>query len=74
MTEHYFDNAATSCPKPGSIEHSQTFSRRYCANINRGSYASAYSAADTVLETRELLCTLFGFPKPLMWSLPKILR
>jgi cysteine desulfurase family protein len=65
MTEHYFDNAATSCPKPPEVvEHIRHFLVDIGTNINRGSYASAYSAADTVLETRELLCTLFGFPKP----------
>jgi cysteine desulfurase family protein len=65
MTEHYFDNAATSYPKPPEVvEHIRHFLVDIGTNINRGSYASAYSAADTVLETRELLCTLFGFPKP----------
>jgi len=65
MTDYYFDNAATSYPKPTEvIEQINHFLVNVGTNINRGLYASSYTAADTVLETRELLCTFFHFNNP----------
>ena len=66
MTDLYFDNAATSFPKPPEVvNHINHFLVNIGTNINRGLSDSSYSAANTVMETRELLCTLFHFPNPL---------
>lgn len=65
MSEYYFDNAATSYPKPPEVvEQINHFLVNVGTNINRGLYDSAYSAAHTVMETRELLCSLFHFNNP----------
>lgn len=56
----YFDNAATSFPKPDSVLDSVIFyMKEIGCNINRGTYASAYSAEDIVFDTREQLTKLF---------------
>ncbi len=58
----YLDQAATSWPKPPevlqAVEH---FFTDVGCNVNRGGYAAAYGAAEVVLETRERICSLFGF-------------
>jgi len=65
MNGVYFDNAATSFPKaPRVAESVADFLLNNGSNINRGAYGSSYEAAQTVFETRELLCTLFNFKKP----------
>lgn len=61
MKRRYFDNAATAWPKaPGVGQAMEEYLCHVGSNINRGSYQSAYDAAQAVLETRELLCKLFG--------------
>ena len=61
----YFDNAATSFPKPPEVaEQIQHFLVNIGTNINRGLYDGSFSAAHTVMETRELLGTLFHYPHP----------
>lgn len=58
----YFDNGASSFPKaPGVGEAMMQYIAANGANVNRGVYAKASSAAMTVLETREKLASLFGF-------------
>lgn len=58
----YFDNGASSFPKaPGVGEAMMQYIAANGANVNRGVYAKASSAAMTVLETREQLASLFGF-------------
>ncbi len=65
MKNIYFDNAATSFPKaPLVAESISNFLINIGANINRGTYDSSYAAADTVYETRELICSLFGSSQP----------
>ncbi|HHY06218.1 MAG TPA: aminotransferase class V-fold PLP-dependent enzyme, partial [Clostridia bacterium] len=65
MKDIYFDNAATSFPKPQEVaEQMQHFLVNIGTNINRGLYDSSFSAAHTVMETRELLGTLFHYPHP----------
>lgn len=52
----YLDNGATSYPKPDPVTHAVTeYMTNIGSNINRGGYAAAYSAAEVVLETRELI-------------------
>ena len=57
----YLDQGATSFPKaPGVAEAMHTYVSQVGVNVNRGSYAAATSAEETVLSLREGLCELFG--------------
>ena len=59
----YFDNAATTFPKPESVAEAVCdFIKNVGSNVNRGSYESAYSAADAVLEARGRINRLFNGP------------
>ncbi len=61
MNSVYFDNAATSFPKPAECTEAMLgFIRENGSNINRGSYGSAYEAEETVYEARELIRQLFN--------------
>lgn len=61
MKQIYLDNASTSFPKPESVPKAVfDFMTGIGANINRGTYESAYSAEETVFETREMLSELFN--------------
>jgi len=65
VKELYMDNGATSFPKaPGVAESVYKYLIHIGANINRGSYSNSFEAENVVFETRELLCTFFGFDKP----------
>ena len=60
----YFDNASTSFPKaPGVSDGIKKFLDESCFNINRGTYAGAFAASETVLETRRLLADFFSCKK-----------
>ena len=54
MGRIYFDNAATSFPKPEAVADAvyRYISEQGC-NINRGGYPGAYDVEETVYETRE---------------------
>lgn len=61
----YFDNAATTYPKPDSVAESvYNFIKYNGSNIGRGAYKTAFNAAEKVYETRELICKLFNFDNP----------
>lgn len=61
----YFDNGSTSYPKPSSVgKEMAELLNNGCFNINRGTYAGAYSLADRVYDTREQLARLFHFSMP----------
>ncbi len=61
----YLDQAATSRPKAAGVGEAMRFYiDEVCANINRSTYAPATDAAIRVFETREKLCSLFGFADP----------
>jgi len=65
MKRVYLDNSSTTFPKPREVvSNMKFFIEEVGCNINRGSYHDAYSASGIVLETRELLCSLFGFDDP----------
>ena len=65
MERIYFDNAATTYPKPDRVaEAVYSYIKNNGMNVGRGAYTSAFRAAEAVYETRELLCGLFGFGKP----------
>ncbi len=52
----YFDNAATSFPKPKCVIHEVTKCiTQYCGNPGRSSHKLAIAAADKIYETRELV-------------------
>jgi len=56
----YFDNAATSYPKPPSVSDSMLeYIRDIGSNVNRSGYGDAYKAEDILYETRQLLCSMF---------------
>ncbi len=59
----YLDNGASAFPKaPGVAEAMADYLLHNGANVNRGTYQAASSAAMTVLETRMQLKELFHFP------------
>jgi len=55
----YFDHAATSFPKPVRVMEKMCEYMKNVCNVGRGGYAGAYSAEETVYETREKLKELF---------------
>ena len=61
----YFDNAATSFPKPPSVAREM---RRcidyYCGNAGRGSHQLSLLAANKIYECREQICALINAPEP----------
>ena len=64
MERIYFDNASTSFPKAEGVAEPVYHYMKDCGcNINRGGYEEAYAISGQVLETRQMLCSLFGFPK-----------
>lgn len=57
---HYFDNAATTFPKPEAVyDTMNTFYRTYGVNVGRGMFREASIANNLVLETRKLVIDLF---------------
>lgn len=62
---HYFDNAATSWPKPESVyQVMDQFAREVGANPGRSGHCLAKQADAMVEETRELLARFFNAPDP----------
>ena len=57
----YFDNAATTYPKPQSVL-SSVFDcmQNYCGNAGRGSHPLAMRSAEVVYNARESVASLFG--------------
>ena len=61
----YFDNAATTFPKPLSVSSEVTRCiRSYCGNPGRGSHALSRAAAEKIYECRELASAFFGLDAP----------
>ena len=60
----YLDNAATSLPKPKSVEQAVVRSLRYYAGYNRGGHASAMQAAEAVFACRQEAAEFFNVPGP----------
>lgn len=62
---HYFDNAATTFPKPENVyRYMDYFYRNYGVNVGRGQFKEASIAFAMVKETRELLLKLFHVSYP----------
>lgn len=65
MKKIYLDNGSSSFPKaPGVGEAMMDFIENVGVNVARGSYESAYAAADLILDTRERICSLFNWDRP----------
>lgn len=63
VKKNYFDNASTSFPKAPTVsKYVANYIDHIGCNVGRGAYQSACSASEVVLETRELLASLFDFP------------
>ncbi len=61
MQPIYFDQAATSYPKPPGVPEAMLrYMTEIGCNVNRGGYAAAYAAEDVLFETREAIAKLFG--------------
>lgn len=61
----YFDNAASSWPKPQSVlEAMNTCMLEFSANPGRGSHEMAVKASRTLFETRKSAAKLFGVRDP----------
>jgi len=59
----YFDNAATTFPKPEAVyTFTDRFYREYGVNVGRGQHKMAFTASKLREETRELLLSLFHCP------------
>jgi len=62
---HYFDNAATTFPKPEAVYQAMdTFLRTSAGNPGRGVHRMALAAHEVIDETRGLLAGLFGASDP----------
>ncbi len=62
---HYFDNAATSWPKPESVYLAMDqFAREVGASPGRSGHCLAKQADQMIEETRELLAAFFSAPDP----------
>ena len=61
----YFDNAATTSPKPDSVREAVAFAlKNLSVNPGRGGYNRAVDAAKIVFDTREKAAELFDFEHP----------
>ena len=61
----YFDNAATTFPKPASVyAEVERCIRSYCGNPGRGSHALSRAAAEKIYECREEAASFFGLDAP----------
>jgi cysteine desulfurase family protein len=60
----YFDNAATTYPKPESVYAAVDQYVRHSANPGRGSHKMAMKSATALFESRLLLSELLGLSKP----------
>lgn len=58
----YFDNAATSWPKPESVYQTHDRILREGGNAGRGAHRASLEAGRILFHTRELLARLFGLP------------
>lgn len=59
----YFDNAATTFPKPEQVYTlTDKFYREYGVNVGRGQHKLAFAASKLVEETRKLLLDMFNCP------------
>ena len=61
----YFDNAATTFPKPAAVIREMTkCMKEYCGNPGRGSHPLALAAAEAIYDVRCGIADFFGISKP----------
>ena len=61
----YFDNAATSFPKPKCvIKATEECIRKYCANAGRSSHKLSIITSEKVYEAREKIANFVGLEHP----------
>jgi len=61
----YFDNAATTYPKPSPVYQEVTRClKEYCGNPGRSTHRLSIDAARKIYECRERISSLFGHPDP----------
>lgn len=61
----YFDNAATTFPKPLSVYRElERCTKNYCGNPGRGSHSLSRISAEKIYEARELISAHFGSNMP----------
>ena len=61
----YFDNAATSFPKPQSvIKELNRCCKHYCGNPGRSGHDLSLKAAEAIYAVRELVCNLLETDEP----------
>lgn len=61
MNKIYLDNGATTFPKPKVVpEAVYKYMTTVGANINRGTYQSAFNLEEIVFDTRQMLADMFG--------------
>lgn len=65
MMSIYFDNAATSFPKPEEVYRQMEKVMRSCANPGRSGHKMALESGRVIYETRELLAKLFSIKNPM---------
>ncbi len=57
----YFDNAATTFPKPqGVLDAAYECARSYCGNAGRGSHTLAMRSAEAIYSAREAVASMFS--------------
>lgn len=61
----YFDNAATSYPKPDCVKEACMQAFEYAGNPGRGSHAAALWSLRTIFNTRASAAKLFGVKDPM---------
>ena len=72
MSIIYFDNAATSWPKPPEVSAAmQKFMRKIAANPGRSGHRLSVEAARVIYDTREKLAQLFNITDPLQIVMAK---
>ena len=65
MANHYFDNAATSFPKPPAVAESvNRYLTEIGATYGRGAYPRIIESSGTVETVRELLAEKLGVARP----------
>ena len=65
MKPIYFDNAATSFPKPPSVINEVTRCiQTYCGNPGRSSHRLAMESAEKIYDCRERISGLFSASSP----------
>ncbi|HOZ62545.1 MAG TPA: aminotransferase class V-fold PLP-dependent enzyme, partial [Smithellaceae bacterium] len=68
----YFDNAATSWPKPPEVSAAmQKFMKKIGANPGRSGHRLSVEAARIIFNTREKLAQLFNITDPLQIVMTK---